>query len=105
MRRQSKLYLLALGCLLGATANVFGQGTFTAIDFPGSASTIPWAINNSGDIVGIYTLADKSTHGFLRTGDGVFTSIDFPGASNTNLYGINSAGDISGYYTSDIDHS
>ena len=67
MRRQWKLYLLALGFLLGTTSNVLGQPgpTFTTIDFPGAASTTPWGINTRGDIVGVYVNADKSTHAFL----------------------------------------
>ncbi len=95
-----KLYLLALG-LLGATSNVFGQGpTFTTIDFPGAASTTPWGINTRGDIVGLYTNADKSTHGFLLSG-GQYSTVDFPGASGSELYGLNPAGDVVGVYTLD----
>src|SRR6266704_785979 len=100
MRRQSTLYLLALGCLLGVTSNLVADGgAFTAIDFPGAASTIAWAINNRGDIVGIYTLADKSTHGFGLSG-GQFRKIDFPAAGTTSLSGINPQGDVTGTYQS-----
>ncbi len=101
MKRQSKLYLLALGLLLGAASNVFGQSpTFTTIDFPGAATTTPWGMNSRGDIVGLYANADKSTHGFLLSG-GQYSAIDFPGATGTELYGINPAGDVVGVYTSD----
>ena len=40
MRRQWKLYLLALSFALGATSNVLADGpTFTTIDFPGATTT------------------------------------------------------------------
>jgi uncharacterized membrane protein len=98
MRRQWKLYLLALSFALGAASNVFGQGhTFTAIDFPGAATTQAWGINLSGDIIGNYVSADKATHGFLRS-RGEFSSIDFPGASYTKANGISPSGDIIGDY-------
>jgi uncharacterized membrane protein len=98
MRRQRKLCLLALGLVLGASSDVFGQGgTFTAIDFPGATTTQAWGINASGDIIGNYVSADKATHGFLRS-RGEFSSIDFPGASYTKANGISPSGDIIGDY-------
>jgi uncharacterized membrane protein len=102
MRRQSKLYLLALGFLLGVTPNVFAQGhTFTAIDFPGATSTQVWGINHSGDIVGLYVSADKATHGFLES-RGQFISIDFPGAAYTAVNAISPRGDIIGDYAATL---
>jgi hypothetical protein len=101
MRRQSKHYLLTLGFLLGATSSVFGQGSFTAIDFPGSASTIPWGINQSGDIAGLYTTADKATHGFLKS-RGQYVSVDFPGAALTDAFGISPRGDVIGDYAATL---
>src|SRR5260370_6778385 len=97
MRRQWEVSLLALGFLLGTHA--FGQGpTFTTIDFPGAASTLAWAINNRGDIVGSYVNADKSDHGFLLSG-GQYTTIDFPGANSTDVFTINARGDVGGVYS------
>jgi hypothetical protein len=59
-RRQWKLYLLALGFLLGAISNAFADGpTFTTIEFPGAATTYAWGINTRGDIVGGYVNADN----------------------------------------------
>src|SRR6267143_6771318 len=87
VERHMRHYLLALGCLLGATANLLADGpTFTAIDFPGASSTQAWGITHSGDIVGFYVSADKATHGFLKS-RGQFSSIDFPGASFTEANG------------------
>ncbi|MGI8745569.1 MAG: hypothetical protein ACR2NN_23950 [Bryobacteraceae bacterium] len=75
MRKQWRLYVLALSFALGATSNAFGQGpAFTSIDYPGAAPTIPWGFNTRGDIVGFYTAAGV-THGFLLSG-GQYTAID-----------------------------
>jgi hypothetical protein len=102
MKRQSKLYLLAFGFLLGATSSVFGQGhTFTAIDFPGATATQAWGITLSGDIVGFYVSTDKATHGFLKS-RGQFSSIDFPGASFTEANGISPRGDVIGDYAATL---
>src|SRR5690242_19491672 len=106
MKRQWKPYLFALSFALGATSNLLADGpTFTAIDFPGAASTQTFGINNRGDIVGIYTLADKSTHGFLLASDGNFTSIVFPGAAYTSVNGIGPRGDIVGEYALTVNGS
>jgi uncharacterized membrane protein len=86
-----------------------------AFDFPFSASTQVWDMNDSGEVVGLYTDATKKTHGFLlRLGDAFstfgitpqggisgafeFISIDYPGATFTAAVGINSRGDIVGGY-------
>src|SRR5882724_9539698 len=98
MRRQWKLYLLALSCALGAASNVLADGpTFTTIDFPGATQTLAWGINTRGDIVGNYVNADKSDHGFMLSG-GQYTTIDFPGATSTEAYTISARGDVGGVY-------
>src|SRR5438309_442886 len=98
MRRKPILDLLALSLALGATSNIAGQApAFKAIDFPGAASTQSWGINSRSDIVGFYTSADKSSHGFLLSG-GHYTPIDFPGAAVTLLNGIDARGNIVGEY-------
>src|ERR1700694_4691863 len=102
MRRQSRLYVLALGFLLSATSNVFGQGhTFTSIDFPGATATQAWGITASGDITGFYVSADKATHGFLKS-RGQYTSIDFPGASFSEVNGVSPRGDVIGDYAATL---
>ena len=68
------------------------------ITFPGAVSTGASGVNDKGDVVGVYRLADKSSHGYLYHA-GTLTSIDYPGASSTDTYGINAAGDIAGDYT------
>ncbi len=98
MRPKPILNLLALSIALGVTSNLDGQTpTFQTIDFPGAASTQSWGINSRGDIVGFYTIADKSSHGFLLS-EGNYTPIDFPGAAVTLLNGIDDRGNIAGEY-------
>ncbi|MDQ6759814.1 MAG: PEP-CTERM sorting domain-containing protein [Acidobacteriota bacterium] len=83
--------------LTGAISSAFGQTpTFTAIDFPGAASTQPWGSNTRGDIVGQY-VSGGVTHGFLLNA-GQFSTIDFPNATGTELYAINPRGDVVGVY-------
>jgi probable HAF family extracellular repeat protein len=98
MKRKPTLSLLAISLALGAISNIAGQTpTFKTIDFPGAASTQSWGINSRGDVVGFYTSADKSSHGFLFN-EGHYTPIDFPGAAVTLLNGIDARGAIVGEY-------
>lgn len=72
-------------------------GTFTTIDDPSAnGNTSPWAINNSGEIVGSYFGA-TTTHGFTDIG-GVFTTLDAPGSTVTWVYGVAANGEVSGTY-------
>jgi len=97
MRQQFKVYLLALGFVLGVTLKALAEEpTFITIEVPGATSTTPSDINSSGEIVGRYVSADSSVHGFLRSRCGEFTSIDFPDANLTVARGINSHHDIVG---------
>src|SRR5882724_11333192 len=98
MKQKPILSLLAISLALGAISNIAGQTpTFKTIDFPGAASTQSWGINSRGDVVGFYTSADKSSHGFLFN-EGHYTPIDFPGAAVTLLNGIDARGNIVGEY-------
>ena len=51
----------------------------------------------AGNIVGIYTDASGTGHGFLF--NGAYTSFDYPGAAFTEATGINPGGVIVGLYT------
>jgi uncharacterized membrane protein len=100
--RYRQILISALGFLLGAASNLLADGpTFTAIDFPGAASTQAWGITPGGDIIGFYVSADKATHGFLKS-RGEYSSIDFPGASFTEANGISPRGDIIGDYAATL---
>jgi probable HAF family extracellular repeat protein len=90
---------IAITCAIGVASIAVAQTPgYTTIDYPGSTSTSAWGINNLGDVVGVYSLPDKTTHGFLWSA-GKLSSIDFPGASGTDTWGINNHGDIVGDYT------
>jgi uncharacterized membrane protein len=88
-------------CILTPASQLKADGndnlTFTSIDFPGSIFSSAHAINSAGQIVGRYTDAGGTNHGWLLSG-GEFTTIDFPDAVFTGAAGINSAGDIVGVY-------
>jgi len=64
--------VLTLG--VGAQFGVNGSLSFTTVDFPGAPDTRLRGINSRGDIVGQYTDATGTTHGFLlvrsQPGDG-----------------------------------
>jgi len=75
-------------------------GKFTTIDVPfaGSTYTLPCAINNSGEIVGVWGNNGVAT-GYTLI-DGTYTSIEYPGANYSFAFGVNNAGDIVGTYIS-----
>jgi len=91
------------------------SGVFQSIDFPSGGSfpcTGARSVNERGDVVGPYSVADNAgecgpgnTHGYVLS-DGNFVAIDFPGATDTFPGGINNDGIIVGLYTDQagIDH-
>jgi len=98
MKRKIRLYGIALSLALGSASVALAEGpTFATIDFPGATATQSWGINPRGDIIGFYSLSDKTTHGFLFTG-ARFIPIDYPGSAVTLVDGINPAGDIVGEF-------
>jgi hypothetical protein len=60
--------------------------------------TVPAAINDRGEVVGVAYVGKAFRDAFLRTADGALTSIRFPGANSTTPSGITNAGDIVGSY-------
>jgi hypothetical protein len=75
---------------------LYENGTYTAIDYPGSDSTVAFGINDAGVIVGDYQVSGQQ-HGFVYN-NGVYTTLDYPGAVSTGLSGINNSGAIVGYF-------
>ena len=63
--------------------------TYSMINAPGATETIPFGINDGGDIVGFYYGATVGLHGFLIRG-GTFQTVDYVQA--TELHGINNSG-------------
>jgi len=82
-----------------------GKFTSIAVPFAGAAGTFPYAINNSGEIVGGWWDSNHGEHGFTLIGS-TYTAFDYPGGTDTAGFGINSAGDIVGAYydASGVDH-
>ena len=74
------------------------------IDPPAAVTTSAYAINNRGQVVGVYAddLTPGKTHGFLLD-DGDYTIIDAPGVPATVPSGINNRGQISGFTLSPTD--
>jgi len=98
-----KLASLGFLCLaVGATnarATSYSCATFS---IPGANGTNITGINNSGALVGTYTINTSSgivSHGFTGNASGSFTTADYPGAANTQLFTINNNGVITGKFT------
>jgi hypothetical protein len=57
------------------------RGAYTTIQAPRASLTVPWRINNRGQVVGAYVVPDGTpggrTHGFLLD-NGTFTTFDSP---------------------------
>jgi uncharacterized membrane protein len=82
------------------------RGRISTVDAAGVLITLPFDVNNRGQIVGITTTApslgpeDNEVHRFvLRDGaGGPFTRIDAPGATDTGASGIDNRGRVVGLY-------
>ena len=85
-------------------AFLWRNGTFMDIEAPGAVDTIPTAINNRGDIVGLTYGMEPGSRGFLLTKDDEFTSIVYPGAEFTVATGITARGEIVGNYSGEVSH-
>jgi len=94
------------GALHGYVRNQ--PGNFQTIDFPSGGSfpcTAPRWINERGDIVGTYVVANNTDEcysvgalrGFLLR-QGKYIAIDVPGSTKTLVFGINDDGVIVGSY-------
>jgi probable HAF family extracellular repeat protein len=94
MKRQSTVFPIFALSVVTLCAQ---EPRLTTIDYPGAAGTAAWGINAYRDVVGTYSAADSSGHGFLYSG-GKLTAIDYPGAALTGVYGINNRGEIAGLY-------
>ena len=93
----SRIVIQALVCaaLVGAAARAEAQYSYTKIMVPGSTWTEASGINNLGQVVGTYTDAAGTPHGFTYE-NGAYTTVDFPAAAHNYAFGINDAGSIVG---------
>ena len=76
--------------------------TFTRLDVPGAAQTIPSGINARGRVVGWYVQGGV-TSGFIYEAGAWTTNIVYPGATVTQLRGIGPDGTIVGSYRNAIE--
>jgi hypothetical protein len=93
------VYLDAAGAPKGF---LLSKGRYRTIAAPGAPTTIPFGINDDGQIVG-YTADDleqTGARGFLLSEgpDGPFTPISVPGAPKTVALGISDRGDVVGLH-------
>ncbi len=72
---------------------------YVVLQAPGCVSTIPWGVNERGDVVGngISCTGTSEDFAFLYR-DGAYTAIDVPGAAITIPTDINERGVVIGYY-------
>jgi uncharacterized membrane protein len=73
------------------------HGVYTTLSYPGAQVSQASAINNAGEIVGIYLINNTGPHSYLYKG-GVYTTIDYPGAGYTVAYAINNSSVVAGVY-------
>jgi probable HAF family extracellular repeat protein len=76
------------------------HGICRILDFPGANKTEALGINDSGVIVGWYTVPQGCVCAFALK-NGKYISFSYPGAAGTFAAGINASGQIVGEYTFD----
>ena len=97
------LFLALVGLPPGRWLGFLKDGTtYTSFNYPGpnvlsTPTTVPYGINDSGQISGMYRVTGPYGHGFLKDG-ATWISFDYPGALETVASGINDSGQIVGYY-------
>lgn len=90
------------GAIAGLYSGSSGQhgfvrhaGKVTTVDVPGALVTYPFALNDTGTVVGIYGAAEDDEHGFIYQ-RGRFITVDYPGATNTVLRKVSNSGVVFG---------
>ena len=73
------------------------NGIYQTIDGPGASLTVPFDINDRGQVVGSYLDAAGKPQGF-RLDDGVYTVIDTSAFPSAQLLGLNDRGEVVGGY-------
>src|SRR5205823_8687073 len=91
-------------CQKGGTVFGFERtpgGRIRTFAVQGSAETLPFGINDKGQITGTYNSSSPpygDFHGFVGSPRSGFTSFDVPGGSQTEATSINNNGAIAGSY-------
>ena len=87
----------------------YAHGGFKSLNYPGSSMTQIFGINDSGEVVGAYTVGDSSTppsYGFTWTPKHGFTEVNDPhGIGSTLINGVNDSGELVGFYTNAADNN
>jgi hypothetical protein len=79
--------------------------TSVKLTAPGACSTEALGVNDTDEVVGVYSPCGRSTtlDGFTWTPQSGFTTVNDPnGVGSTTIDGVNDAGDLVGYYTTDF---
>lgn len=74
------------------------DGIFESFDYPGTWHTFAHAVNDTGQVVGVYEDDAGVAHGFLRNSDGSFVPVEHPEGTSTAPFGINNQGEVVGYW-------
>jgi len=96
------------GWIVGVTPDqrsfVLVDGELHFVEIPGAIGTQARAINDKGQVAGLYWGDDNVTHGFItRVGsEDDFIAINFPGALHTWVSGISAKGEVVGSYINDF---
>lgn len=101
MRGQSWVSTGAKPCPVHTQSFLLVGTTFSAL--PPNSDGIPFAINDSYEIVGEFTGGGGSAgRGYLQVGTS-FSVVGFPGSKTTVNFGIGSTGEIVGSYVGPTD--
>lgn len=102
--------ILAFACAPGLRAAAASQGSSSIVSFdaPDASAaayggTVALAIDNGGDVAGVYSDANSVVHGFVRSAAGTFAEFDGPEVNGkpdeaTIPIGFDATGDLAGIY-------
>jgi probable HAF family extracellular repeat protein len=102
----------AQGFTMGGQGYLLDDGRFRRIAVPGATGTLPFGLNDRGQIVGAYDDARGHTHGFMYE-RGRYRTIDVPrvtgttpeGISGSGAFDINDRGEVVGAYVGRDGHT
>ncbi|MBA3916629.1 MAG: hypothetical protein H0X25_22845 [Acidobacteriales bacterium] len=91
-------FVLALAFAMCSPVRSHAASTWLSIDYPNASATFAQAVNNSGVVVGGYTLRDGTEQGFVYSA-GQFSSFTVPASTATVVTAVNDNGVLAGYYS------
>ncbi len=77
------------------------NGAVTVVAVPNAIGTTVSAVNNAGEIVGVYSDASGVQHGFTDIG-GTFATVDPAGSVSTTVAGVNTSGELVGAFSDGV---